>query len=187
MSFEFAPITAPIQIHPVGAALTAAGTALSVYGQMQSAKGFEAMGEAQMRSAEFNKSIRDRNARLAEREADLRERVGGREEVRFRKKFAKLQAQTETAFRKAGVVATTGTPLQVLMENASEGEEEVQLIKLETAGDATRLREQATNQRLAGTVALLEGGQQRMASNIRAGTARLQALSDIFSAGAQLV
>jgi len=171
----------------VGTALFAAGTAISAYGQMQTAKGFDKLGAAQMQAAEFNKSIRDRNARVAEREADLRERVGGREEVRFRKKFAKLQAQTETAFRKGGVVATTGTPLQVLMENASEGEEEVQLIKLETAGDATKLREQATNQRLAGNVALLEGGQQRMASSIRAGTARFKALSGIFKAGAQLV
>ena len=173
-------------VDPVTAGFMIAGTAVSTYGQMQAAKGLEAMGSAQMRAAEFNKSIRDRNARLAEREADLRERVGGREEVRFRKQFSKLQAQTETAFRKGGVVATTGTPLQVLMENASEGEEEVQLIKLEAAGDATRLREQATNQRLAGQVALLEGRQQQLASNIRAGTARTQAFADIFNLGAQI-
>ena len=175
-----------MSVDPVSLALMATATAVSTYGTMQAAKGQEAMGRAQMQAAEFNQSIRDRNARVAEREADLRERVGGREEVRFGKRFSKLQARTETAFRKGGVVATTGTPLQVLMDNASEGEEEVQLIRLEAAGDATRLREQAANQRLAGQVSLLQGSQQQLASNIRADTARTQALADIFKLGAQV-
>tara|TARA_A100000172_G_C3037236_1_gene108951 strand:+ start:770 stop:1294 length:525 start_codon:yes stop_codon:yes gene_type:complete len=165
---------------------TIAGGLFSAYGQMQTARGMKAAGRAAMQTAEYNKKIRDRNARVAEQEADLRERVGGREVVRFRKQFDKLQARAGTAYRKSGVLATTGTPLDVLRESADEAEEDIQTIRLTATTDAGRLREQGVNQRLAGQLTLLEGRQQRLAYNIKARDARMSALTTLAKGGYQL-
>ena len=165
---------------------TIAGTLFSAYGQMQTARGMKAAGRAAMQTAEYNKNIRDRNARVAEQEADLRERVGGREVLRFRKQFDKLQARAGTAYRKSGVLATTGTPLDVLRESADEAEEDIQTIRLTAATDAGRLREQGVNQRLAGQLTLLEGRQQKLAYDIRARDARMSALTTLAKGGYQV-
>ena len=165
---------------------TIAGTLFSAYGQMQTARGMKAAGRAAMQTAEYNKKIRDRNARVAEQEANLRERVGGREVLRFRKQFDKLQARAGTAYRKSGVLATTGTPLDVLRESADEAEEDIQTIRLTAATDAGRLREQGVNQRLAGQLTLLEGRQQKLAYDIRARDARMSALTTLAKGGYQV-
>jgi hypothetical protein len=170
----------------LGTVATIAGTAFSAYGQMQTARGMKAAGRAAMQTAEYNKKIRDRNARVAEQEADLRERVGGREVLRFRKQFDKLQARAGTAYRKSGVLATTGTPLDVLRESADEAEEDIQTIRLTAATDAGRLREQGVNQRLAGQLTLLEGRQQKLAYDIRARDARMSALTTLAKGGYQV-
>ncbi len=161
--------------------LSLAGSAINFAGQSAKASGSRAQGAAALQAAEFNKSIRDRNARVAEQEAALRERIGEREVTRFRDRFQRLQASTATKFRKGGVVATSGTPLQVLLENANEAEEDVQLIGLEAATDASRFREQARNQRLEGEIALLEGGQRRLAANTRARTQTISSFANLAS------
>jgi len=162
-----------------------AGTVVSAYGQMQTAKGMKAAGNAAMQTAEFNKGVRDRNARVSDQEAKFRERVGGQEVVRFKKQFDKLQARAGTAYRKSGVIASSGTPLEVLRDNANEAEEEIQTIRLTAATDAGRLREQGVNQRLAGQVALLEGRQQKLAYDIKARSAKIGAITTLFKGGAQ--
>lgn len=165
---------------------TIAGTLFSAYGQMQTARGMRAAGKASMQAAEYNKKVRDYNASVADQEADLRERVGGREVVRFRKQFDKLQARAGTAYRKSSVVATTGTPLEVLSESASEAEEDIQTIRLTAATEAGRMRQQGVNQRLAGQLTLLEGRQQQLAYNIKARDARISALTTLAKGGYQV-
>ena len=103
-----------------------------------------------------------------------------------RKQFAKVQARVGTAYRKSGVIATTGTPLEVLRDNANEAEEEVQTIRLAAVTDAGRMREQGVNQRLAGQVALLEGRQQKLAYDIKARSARMGALTTLAKGGYQV-
>jgi hypothetical protein len=164
----------------IGAAIAAV---VAAYGSMQTARGMKASGKAAMQAADYNKKIRDRNARVADQEAELRERVGGQEVVRFRKQFDKLQARAGTAYRKSGVIATTGTPLDVLRESADEAEEDIQTIRLMAATDAGRLREKGVNQRLAGQVALLEGRQQKLAYDIKARSAMISAVGQMVKAG----
>jgi hypothetical protein len=144
------------------------GTGISVMGQLQAASGARAAGKQALKTAEYNKSIRDRNARVAGQEADLRDRVNERQEFRSREQFAKLQARGRTAYAKRGVVASSGTPLAVLMDNANKFEEDIELDRLQGATESGRIRESATNQRLAGQLALLEGGSRKMAADIQA-------------------
>jgi hypothetical protein len=167
-------------------AMSGAGAAISAYGQMQTARGMKAAGRAGMQTAEYNQRIRERNKRVYDQEAALRERTGSQEVVRFRKQFEKLQARGATAYRKSGVMAGTGTPLQVLMENANEAEAEVQTIRLMAATDAGRLREQGVNQRFAGQLAMLEGRQQRTAYGMKARSAQMGALLSVAKGGYQL-
>ena len=165
----------------IGLGASAVGTGVSFMGAQQQARGLRAAGAGALATAEFNNKIRLRNERVAKQEADLRERVGDREALRFRKKFSKLQATTETAFRKNTGSASTGTPLLVLMDSANEAEEEVQLIDLAARTDAGRIREQGLNQRFAGQLALLEGRQQQLGFNIKARATQTAAFADAFS------
>ncbi len=160
--------------------MMAVGTAISFMGAQQQAKGLKRAGDAARRTAEFNRDVRLRNERVALQGADLRERVGDREALRFRKKFSKLQARAETAYRKGGVAASTGTPLQVLAENAGEAEEEVQLTQLAARTEAGRLRESGVNQRLMGDIAMLEGNQRALGFNIQAKAVQTKAYADAF-------
>ncbi len=161
-----------------------ASTALQIYEAKQKTKEGGDTDTSTTRTFELNNPTAKRNERVARQEADLRERVGDREAIRFRKNFRKLQDKADTAFRKGGVATGTGTPILVAMENANEAEEEVQLIGLQARTDAGRLREQGVNQRLAGQVTLLEGRARQQAFNTRAKTAMISGISNaIESAG----
>tara|TARA_R100000700_G_scaffold37257_1_gene47239 strand:+ start:4031 stop:4597 length:567 start_codon:yes stop_codon:yes gene_type:complete len=171
----------PVTLGVASLAVSAVGTGAQMMGARDQASGLRAAGAGALATAEFNNKIRLRNERVAKQEADLRERVGDREALRFRKKFSKLQATTETAFRKNTGSASTGTPLLVLMDSANEAEEEVQLIDLAARTEAGRIREQGLNQRFAGQLALLEGRQQQLGFNIKARAVQQQAFADAFS------
>ena len=166
-------------------ALMVAGTAASVMGSMSAAKGAKAAGKQALRTAEYNKAIRDRNARVAEQDADFRDRVTERQEVRARDDFAKLQAQGRVAYAKSGVVASSGTPLEILMNNANEFEEDISLNEMQGATESGRIRETGVNQRLAGNLALLEGQSQKLAADTRARGHMFSALKSAVSGGYQ--
>ncbi len=152
------------------------GTAASVGGSLMAASGAKAAGKATMQTARFNKAVRDRNDRVAQRDADLRERVGEREVREFREDFGKLQSRGEVAYMKGGV-QLTGTPLLVLANNATEAAEDIQTINLAAATEAGRSRERGVNERLAGQLTLLEGRQRQQAYNIQAKGKMLDAVS----------
>ena len=157
--------------------LFAAGTAVQVAGQVAAARATRAAGQAAYATAEYNASIRDRNAEVARNEAALRERVGERETRDFTKRYRALQAQASTRYRASGVIATTGTPLQVLLNSDTEAEEEKQMIGLAARTEAGRIRESGVNEELAGRLTLLEGAQQRRAAETKSRSQMLGALT----------
>jgi len=157
--------------------LFAAGTAVQVAGQVAAARATRAAGQAAYATAEYNASIRDRNAEVARNEAALRERVGERETRDFTKRYRDLRAQASTRYRASGVIATTGTPLQVLLNSDTEAEEEKQMIGLAARTDAGRIRESGVNEELAGRLTLLEGAQQRRAAETKSRSEMLGALT----------
>ena len=160
-----------------------AGTVAAVGGSMMAASGSKAAGSAARQTGEYNKSIRDRNARLADSNADLRERATGQQEVRFRKQIAALQAQTGTAYRKSGVIASSGTPLEVLMQNANEAEEDIELNRRQGATEAGQMREQGVNERLQGQLTLLGAQQQERAYKMQARSQKFDALKSLALGG----
>jgi len=167
-------------------ALLSAGLALSAVGTAASISGSKAAGKQAIAAGEYNKKIADRNARVADQNAEYRERVGEREELRFRKKFSKVQARAGTAYRKSGVIASSGTPLAVLMENANEAEEDIQTGRLQVATEAGQLRERATGLRVSGEISMLEARARKMSYDIQAKTALFNGLSQMAFGGAQI-
>ena len=144
------------------------GTAASVMGSLSAASGAKAAGKQALRTAQYNKEIRDRNARVADLEADYRDRVTERQEVRARGDCEEFQAQNRVARAKSGVVTTSGSPLLVLRDSANEFAEDMALLHEQGATESGRMREQAVGQRLSGSLALLEGQSRKMAEDIRA-------------------
>lgn len=152
-----------------------ASTATAVAGQVSASQAARAGGKAAMQTAEYNQSIRERNAKVAENEAALRGRVGEGQVDDFRRKYAALQSKAGTRYRASGVVAS-GTPLEVLFAD-DEATEEEKMIRLNTATDVTSLRERGANQRLAGQLTLMQGQQQQIASKIESRSELFSALS----------
>ena len=155
----------------------AISTATQVAGQVAAARATRAEGQAAYATAEYNASIRDRNAEVARNEAALRERVGERETRDFTSRYRALQAQASTRYRASGVIATTGTPLQVLLNSDTEAEEEKQMIGLAARTEAGRIRESGVNEELAGRLTLLEGAMQKRAAKIKSRSQMFSALS----------
>ena len=176
----------PATIMVISAGVSAAGAGASFMGSQQQAAGMRAAGSAAASTARFNAGMRQRSERVFKQQAEFRERAGDKEALRFRNQFQKLQARAGTAYRKGGVSVSSGTPLEVLLANANEAEEEVQLIGLQARTEAGQLRERAVGQRLAGQLALIEGKTQQQAFNIRARSAEIAGYADLASTAGSL-
>ena len=134
------------------------GTVASVAGSLMAAQGSKAAGKAAMKTAEYNKSIRDRNAKVAENDAEYRVRAGDRE-------------------------VSSGTPLEVLMNSANEADEEKETIAVLAQRDAGAMREKASNERLAGELGLMEGRAKKMSYDMQARSQMFAAVSSAAMGG----
>ncbi len=83
------------------------------------------VAQAQQQSAtgKYNQAIQNRNAQIAEQEAQQIEKQKEFDIARFDKNFAQLQSQTTTRILKSGV-ELGGTGLKILRANAEEAEVE---------------------------------------------------------------
>jgi hypothetical protein len=159
-----------------------ASTATAVAGSVQAANASKAAGTAAMRTAEYNASIRERNAKVADNEADAAMRAGGKQVLSFTEKYRQLQAQATTQYASSGVTMS-GTPLNVLLKSDTEAFEEKQAIRFNAAEAASKLREQGKNQRLAGQLTLLEGSQTQQALIMQSKQQRFKALQQAAFGG----
>ena len=126
-----------------------------------------AAADAQAAAGRYNKAVADRNAAVLDQKAQQEIFRTGQEIVRFREQFSDLQAQTGSAFRYNNVVASSGTALDVLLENAQQADADVEMMRYNGAARASDLEQEGVNQRLKGEVANLE-------AQIMAKTTRMQ-------------
>ena len=147
--------------------LMIAGTALQFTSAM-------AAGKAAQKAANYNASINERNAKAAEIQAEHLSRTTEWSLQRSRKKFQELNDKTQMAFRGNGWLATTGTPLKMLLANAMNFEEDVAAQRLQSETKRQEQFEIATNQRLQGEL-------QRMQGRIMRQTAKTQAYGTLLS------
>lgn len=120
------------------AAAMAAGTALSVYGQLKAGSD-EAKAYA-------------KNAAYYEEQARYNQLVTEREEELFRQDLARIQSATIVGSAKAGL-ALDGSILSAMADNMVQGEREIADIQLRGKMEVEASRNQASQARTAGKAA----------------------------------
>lgn len=149
-----------------------------------SARSALAEGAAARAAGQFNAQMSERNARVAEQQAEQIKRSAEFDINRFRDNFSELQATSAQAFRYNGFVATGGTPLQVLLNNAREADEEIAMRRYNASIGEQQALESATEQRLQGRLQRMQGAAAQTASYYRAagsllaGAAQIKAMGD---------
>lgn len=146
---------------PVTAAIVASSSLLSARAAVQ-------QGAAANAAGRFNAQMSERNAQIAEQQAEQIKRSSEFDINRFRDNFSELQASTAQAFRYNGFVATGGTPLQVLLNNAREADEEIAMRRYNASIGEQQALESATEQRLQGRLQRMQGAAAQRASYYRA-------------------
>lgn len=143
------------------------GVEMAVLGAAVSLAGSEAAAQGVTDSAKYNKRITDRNADVLENRAQQKVFQAGQEIVRFREQFRDLNDASAQTQRRNGVVATSGTALDVLLANAVEAETDMQQIEMNAAAEASDLKEQSINEKLKGQYAMYDAKNQARAMRIQ--------------------
>ncbi len=139
----------------IAMAVSAAGAAMSAYGQYRQGEAAKAAGSAA-------EDIAAANAEAIEKKTTY-------EEEMQRDKLKKIMGRQRALYAKAGVNINEGSPLLMLMETAEEGERDVQAIRY--TGEVNRAT--ALNQ---GRMAAFQGEQSYNAGMISAGSTFLTGL-----------
>ena len=150
-----------------------AGSAVQAAGQIQAGKDAKA-------AHDYNAQVADRNAEAERINAERVEFLETAEVEKFRKNYADFADSQRMAFASNNVVTTSGTPLAVALQSATEAETEISNniynIKL---GKQAR-EEAALNQELEGRLQRMYGRSAERAGYIQAGTSLLRGGADMY-------
>ena len=138
-------------------------------------------GKQQQAAYNYNSDINERNAQVAEQQAEQLVFQEEQNIVDFRKQFDDLQAATSQAFRYNGWIANEGTPLKVALANAQEADEEIATRRYNAKVGRAELKEQGTQERMQGTLNRMYGKAARTASKARAVSSLIQTASAFAS------
>ena len=125
-------------------------------------------GKQQQAAYDYNSDINERNAQVADTQAEQLVFQEEQNIVDFRKQFDDLQAATQQAFRYNGWIANEGTPLKVALANAQEADEEIATRRYNAKVGREELKEQGTQERMQGTLNRMYGRAARTAGRARA-------------------
>jgi hypothetical protein len=157
-----------------GPYMMAAAAGLNVLGGLMGASGSAKSGNSAMRIAEYNAQLRERDAKVAEQQAEQRIFMSKVEEGRLREDAVEFIGDQQAAYNASGVVAGTGTALTVALESAQRADEQIRNTAFNAMVDASVFREEATKQRLQAAVVRAEGA-------ATARTKRMQAYGSLLS------
>tara|TARA_R110001632_G_scaffold36040_1_gene91035 strand:+ start:69 stop:506 length:438 start_codon:yes stop_codon:yes gene_type:complete len=109
---------------------------------------------AQQASAagKYNQAVQERNARVAEQEAEQMEKQKEFDLVRFDQQFSQLQGETKTAILTSGV-ELSGSGLNVMRYNAQQAEIEKDILDYNSKVAQSQKMEEANFARMRGQVA----------------------------------
>jgi tetrahydromethanopterin S-methyltransferase subunit H len=129
---------------------------------------------AQQASAigKYNQAIQNRNAQVAEQEAQAIEQQKELDIQRFDQQFAQLQGETKTKIVKSGA-ELSGSGLRILRQNAEQAEIEKDIIEYNAKIGQSRAFEQANFARMQGNVARMQARQAELGYYAKAGESLL--------------
>ena len=127
--------------------------------------------QAQQQNAagKYNQAIQNRNAQIADQEAQQIEQQKEFDIARFDKNFAQLQSQATTRILKSGV-ELQGTGLRVLRNNAEQAEVERNVIDYNSKVAAAQRREAGNLFRIQGQFAAQQGRQAAIGTLFKGAT-----------------
>ena len=101
----------------------------------------------------YNQDVANRNALVAEQEAQLIEKQSEFDIARLDTNFKKIEGASRVAFAKSGVVAGSGTAYKIAVANAREAELQRQIIRYNSKVEQSRKIESANFSRIQGNIA----------------------------------
>ena len=122
----------------------------------------------------YNQSIQNRNALIAEQEAERIEQQKEFDLARFDQQFAQIQGQTKTRIVKSGA-ELSGSGLRVLRYNAEQAELEKDILDYNSKVAQSKKLEEANFARMSGNLARIEARQAQFGYYAQAGTSLLKA------------
>jgi|TARA_R110001592_G_scaffold941_1_gene5465 hypothetical protein len=158
-----------------------AAIASTIISSVVAANGARTVGKQTKAANDYNASINDRNALADEQDAIQLKLANGLSIARFQREFSDLQDATSQAFRFNGFVAEGGTPLKVALANAKEADEEIAIMKYNSAVGVQELEQSAVQNKMQGNLNRLYGRNAMAAANINAGTSLLSGFTSAAS------
>ena len=123
-------------------------------------------------AGKYNQAVQNRNAQIAEQEANQLDKQLEFDIARFDQKFQQLQGQTTTRIAKTGA-DFSGTGLRVLRANAEEAEKERNIMEYNAKIGQARKFEEANFFRIQGQVARQTARTAQMSTIMSTGTSLL--------------
>jgi tetrahydromethanopterin S-methyltransferase subunit H len=129
---------------------------------------------AQQASAigKYNQAIQNRNAQVAEQEAQAIEQQKELDIQKFDQQFAQLQGETKTKILTSGA-ELSGSGLRILRQNAEQAEIEKDIIEYNSKIGQSRAFEQANFARMQGNLARMQARQAELGYYAKAGESLL--------------
>tara|TARA_R110002096_G_scaffold227336_1_gene416655 strand:- start:215 stop:706 length:492 start_codon:yes stop_codon:yes gene_type:complete len=155
----------------------------AIAGAVTQASGQIMEGNAQDAAYKYNADINERNAQVAEQQADQLVRREEEKIVDFQKDFRKFSDAQSQAFRYNGCIASEGTPLKVALASAQEAEEEIATRRYNAKVSSGALEENAAQERMQATLNRMYGKTARRAGQIRATTTLLNQAAESTKMG----
>jgi len=139
---------------------------------------------AQQASAigKYNQAIQNRNAQVAEQEAQAIEQQKELDIQKFDQQFAQLQGETKTKILKSGA-ELSGSGLRILRTNAEQAEIEKDIIEYNAKIGQSRAFEQANFARMQGNLARMQARQAEIGYYKQAGQSLLGMSGGSFGGG----
>ena len=129
----------------------------------------------------YNQAIQNRNAQVAEQEAQRIEQQLEFDIARFDQQFAKLQSETKVAALKSGV-ELSGTGLRLLRFNAEQAEIQKDIMEYNSKVSQNQKLEQANFARMQGQLARQQARLAQISTITKTGTSLLS-MSGGFGGG----
>ena len=120
----------------------------------------------------FNQAVAERNATIAEQEAEVQKKLTTYNLNKFNQSFEKLQSRTRVGLLKSGV-ELSGTALKILQSNAEQAELQRNVIEYNGQVAEAKKLEEATFARISGTLAKRQANLQALGYISQAGTSLL--------------
>ncbi len=125
----------------------------------------------------YNRDIQNRNATIAEQEAEQIDKQLEFKLARFDESFLRLQGQTKTRILKSGA-ELSGSGLRILRYNSEQAEIEKNIIEYNSKINKQRKLEEANFSRMQGSLAVMEAKQAALGYYSQAGQSLLTNFGD---------